>query len=147
MEIWAYYLLGILVLLDFFVFFFLFRLNRRVERLSRGKKLASLEDIIFEQGETLLRLGKEHALHGEKITSLEKKLPNLIQHIAVKRFDALGDASGEQSFALALLDGEKNGVVISSLYTRNGVNVFAKEVKAGNSSRKLTAEEKSVIHQ
>ena len=53
---------------------------------------------------------------------------------------------GNQSFAIALLDGHNNGLVISSLYTREGTRIYAKPIIKGNSPRHpLTEEEKKAI--
>src|SRR3990167_8570023 len=56
------------------------------------------------------------------------------QKFALVRFNPFEDAGGDQSFAVAILDGENNGIVISSLHSRNSTRVYAKEVKGGKSS-------------
>ena len=58
----------------------------------------------------------------------------------------MGDSGGQQSFAIGLTDSYKNGIVISSMYTRGSMNVFAKEIIKGTSKQKLTEEEKQAIN-
>ena len=54
-----------------------------------------------------------------------------VQKVTLKRYNPYRDTGGDQSFSLALLDGNKNGVVITSLHSRSGTRVFAKSVKGG----------------
>jgi len=45
-----------------------------------------------------------------------------------------------------LLDGKNNGAVLSSLYSRDGVRIYAKSIQKGESSKyPLTEEEKQAI--
>ena len=68
------------------------------------------------------------------------------QKYALIRFNPFEDTGGDQSFAVALLDGENNGIVISSLHSRNSTRVYAKEVKGGKSSlHQFSKEEKEVV--
>jgi hypothetical protein len=53
---------------------------------------------------------------------------------------------GDQSFAIALLDGDDNGLTLSSLYTREGTRIYSKSIVAGKSEKyPLTEEEKQAI--
>ena len=118
----------------------------RLRRFMRGKNGASLEDVIKH-------LSKEHAqmLESDKTLSktseeLRATLKNTIRGVSLVRFNALsGDSSGKQSFATALLSELGNGVVLSSLYTRDNARVYAKPVKNFASEHELTNEEKQAI--
>ncbi len=76
---------------------------------------------------------------------LLEKLPPCIQKVGLVRFNAFSDIGGDQSFALALLDGKNKGVVISSLYGRNEARVYAKQVEGGQSSYPLSEEEQKAL--
>ncbi|MGB0925346.1 MAG: DUF4446 family protein, partial [Minisyncoccia bacterium] len=91
----------------------------------------------------LKQTGKDHHEH---IVQLRNKLAKTIQNVSVVRFDALQDSGGMQSFAIGLTDSHKNGVVISSMYTRDRMNVFAKEITEGTSKHTLTDEETQAIN-
>jgi len=54
-----------------------------------------------------------------------------IQKIGLVRFNPFKDTGGDQSFVLALVDGQDTGVVISSLHTRTGTRWYAKGVVKG----------------
>jgi hypothetical protein len=68
-----------------------------------------------------------------------------LQWLGVLRFNPFNDVGGDQSFALALVDGYGNGVVISSLHMRNMTRVYAKPLKKWESEHHLTDEEKQAI--
>lgn len=62
------------------------------------------------------------------------------------RFNPFADSGSNQSFSLALLDNELNGVVITSLHGRNGTRVYSKPVKLGDKDQfELSEEEKQAI--
>jgi len=96
-----------------------------VTRLNRGEQLTQAMD--------------------HRVTDLEIKLPSLVQHVGVVRFNPFADKGGDQSFVLAILDDRADGVVLCSLHTRTDVRVYAKPVVGGQSTYTLTAEEKEAI--
>ena len=61
------------------------------------------------------------------------------------RFNPFSDVGGDQSFSLALLDKRNNGIVITSLYAREGSRVFGKPIENGLSPHSLSEEEKEAI--
>ena len=76
---------------------------------------------------------------------LEKFSKVSVQKVGFLRFNPFHDTGGDQSFALALLDQGNNGMVISSLYTREGNRVYAKEISGGRPKQALSDEEKKVL--
>lgn len=78
---------------------------------------------------------------------LEARLPRALQRVGVVRFNPFDDVGGDQSFAIALLDEHGSGLVLSGLYAREKVRVYAKAVEEGRSPYPLTAEERQAIEQ
>jgi hypothetical protein len=71
-----------------------------------------------------------------------------IRNVQTIRFDPFeGSGSGKQSFAIALLDDDGNGAVVSSLHARDNVRVFAKPISEFNSPHELSIEELRAIAQ
>ncbi|TDO33844.1 uncharacterized protein DUF4446 [Kribbella sp. VKM Ac-2527] len=86
----------------------------------------------------LRRLSKElEAARGE--------MRETLQHLAVVRYDAYGDMGGRLSWSMALLDDKGDGVVLTSINSRNDARSYAKEVKAFESDTKLSPEEEEAI--
>src|SRR5438105_4501874 len=86
---------------------------------------------------------------GDALNNVHRELEELtqrsIQKVAVVRFNPFADTGGDQSFAIALLDAEGNGVVLSSLHSRADTRIFAKQVLAGRSRHQLSDEEQDAI--
>jgi hypothetical protein len=76
---------------------------------------------------------------------LEKAAYFSLQHLGVVRFNPFHDTGGDQSFAIALVDGHGNGVVLSSLHARDVTRVYAKPLLKWESTYSLTDEEKQAI--
>lgn len=82
----------------------------------------------------------------EKVADLRKDAAFHIQKVGLVRFNPFDETGGDQSFTLALLDANQNGVVISSLYRREETRVYAKPVKNGKGvDYGLSEEEKEAI--
>lgn len=64
-----------------------------------------------------------------------------ISRIGLIRFDAFEDAGGAQSFALALVDDEGDGIVLSSLHSRPTTRVYVKAIRRGVADAPLSEEE------
>jgi hypothetical protein len=52
---------------------------------------------------------------------------------------------GNQSFVIALLDGENNGFVISSFFVKEGNRIYIKTIKDEKSDYPLSNEEKEAL--
>ena len=76
---------------------------------------------------------------------LERRSRGSIQHVGLVRFNPFEDTGSDQSFALALLDEGRDGVVISSLHGRSNTRLFAKPVSGGESAHTLSDEELQAI--
>lgn len=76
---------------------------------------------------------------------LEARSRGSLQHIGMVRFNPFDDTGSDQSFAIALLDDRRDGVVLSSLHGRTNTRLFAKPVEAGASRHALSDEETEAI--
>lgn len=122
------------------------RIKKRQEQLFSGKSGTDLEKIILEHSETIKELDRDiQDLYG--ISNQINNLANRSVHkVCVVRFNPFMDLGGDQSFSIALLDGQNNGVVISGLHTREGNRVYAKPVEKGKAVKHpLTEEEAEAI--
>jgi len=83
----------------------------------------------------------------EYLSDLEQRVRRSSQAVETVRFNAFGGGGngGNQSFATALLDEYGNGVVFSSIYSRERVSVFAKPIKKFTSEYELSEEENQAI--
>jgi hypothetical protein len=121
------------------------RAVRNYRELVRGTDGASLHDRLVGSAEQAVkaseRMGQIEAQHA----SLEGRTRRSLQHIGLVRFNPFEDTGSDQSFAIALLDDARDGVVISSLHGRSNTRVFAKPVTSGASAHALSEEETQAI--
>ena len=68
-----------------------------------------------------------------------------ISHIGLVRFDAFADAGGAQSFALALVDDDGDGIVLTSLHSRPTTRVYVKAIRRGVADAPLSGEEEQAL--
>lgn len=121
-------------------------LKKNQKKFFMGKNGADLEQVILEQKKEL-EIQKRNLT---QLTNAHAQTKNLafsgIHQVGMLRFNPFRDIGGDQSFSLALLNGQKDGVVISSLYSREGVRIYAKTVKNGTTVKyPLTKEEEIAI--
>jgi hypothetical protein len=109
---------------------------------SGGESLGDvLESHVGRVQEVRDRLGQLETQNAR----LTERSATSIQHIGLVRFNPFEDTGSDQSFAIALLDDRRDGVVISSLHGRANTRVFAKPVEGGASSHALSDEETQAI--
>jgi len=72
--------------------------------------------------------------------------PKALRDVAIVRYDALNEMSGQLSFSLALLNAVGDGVVLSSINGRAETRTYAKPVVAGQGEQELSPEEAQAVH-
>ena len=72
--------------------------------------------------------------------------PHALRDVAIVRYDALQEMSGQLSFSLALLNAVGDGVVLSSINGRAETRTYAKPVRAGKGVQELSPEEAQAVH-
>jgi hypothetical protein len=71
--------------------------------------------------------------------------PRALRDVAIIRYDALNEMSGQLSFSLALLNTVGDGVVLSSINGRTETRTYAKPVLGGKGTQPLSPEEAQVV--
>ena len=71
--------------------------------------------------------------------------PRALRDLAIVRYDALNEMSGQLSFSIALLNASGDGVVISSINGRSETRTYAKVVLGGTGSQKLSPQEEQAV--
>ena len=146
--------LGLLALLVLILLLAVLLLGARVGRATRayGEVVRdpehggrSLHDLLAGNASAIERaserMAEMEAMHG----LIDARTRRSLQHIGMVRFNPFEDTGSDQSFAIALLDDRRDGVVISSLHGRSNTRVFAKPVADGGSPHNLSDEEAEAI--
>ena len=110
-----------------------------------GKKTKDLEDVVLELKDNVQKLERAEEDLKKDMALVQNKLKKSIRGLQTIRFNPFPDQGGNQSFAISMLNEEGDGVVLSSLYSRERMSVFAKPIKNGKSDYELTGEEKEAL--
>jgi hypothetical protein len=81
----------------------------------------------------------------ERMAAAEQRLDGAIAYRALVRYDAYGELSGHQSATVALLDAQRNGVVLSNIAHRQTARLYCKQVIDGEGELELSPEEAEAI--
>jgi len=82
---------------------------------------------------------------GEEVAALHETLLGAVQRVGLVRFDAFEDMGGQLSFALAMLDADGTGIVLSSINGRRETRVYAKAIERGESAIPISDEEREAV--
>jgi len=121
------------------------RTSQRIRKITAGKNGADLEETISELVDKVKNINLRENDTALILKNTDERLKKSIRGVELIRFNPFEDAGSNQSFAIALLNEEGDGLVISSLYSRERMSVFAKPVKNLASPHELSHEEKEVI--
>lgn len=121
------------------------RLARRHTQLMRGIDGKDLEAILNSYMDNV-----DSALDSVKnvevnCSHLSAQIQTCIQKVGIIRYNAFDNVGSNQSYSIALLDNNNNGVVLTGLFGRDSSTTYAKPIKKGKSSHPLSEEEKEVI--
>jgi hypothetical protein len=147
----AYFLLG-LSLLSLILLIGTISLAAKLRKLGRkrnsklqGDRLGDILDCLTDQQEALERLDKQLADVLTRQFEQAESLAKCLKNVGIVRFNAFDDVGGEQSFAVVMLDPDRNGVALSSIYGRQDSRVYAKAVAKGQGERPLSDEEQKAL--
>lgn len=120
-------------------------LKRRYQRMMQGMEGVNIERMMIGHIDEV----RDALVTVDRLKHETKRLENLltacVQRIGLVRFNAFDDTGSDLSFALALLDANNNGVVLSSLYGRNESRVYAKPIVNLQSKYILSTEEQQAL--
>jgi hypothetical protein len=88
---------------------------------------------------------RELAQQAGRIVALEQVAQSETPRIGFLRYNAFADVGSDQSYALALLTRDGDGVVLSSIYSREETRTYGKSVLKYQTSQEASAEERDAI--
>jgi hypothetical protein len=80
-----------------------------------------------------------------RVDALEASTARTLQRVGFVRFNAFPDVGSELSYALAVVDRQGNGFLVSSIYSREEVRTYAKAVRNFTADKDLSDEERRAI--
>ncbi|MCL4493237.1 MAG: DUF4446 family protein [Firmicutes bacterium] len=120
------------------------RVKRRITRVLRGGGINIEESLAktYDEAATAKQAASEF---DQRLSLLESKQAQTLSKFGLVRFNPFDDTGADLSFSLALLNEYGDGVVMTSLWGRNEVRLYAKPVIKRDSRYALSQEERSAI--
>ena len=122
------------------------KMKDKYRKMMKGTNNKNLEELLINSIDKIDSI--------EEITNEVKSICNktsdtftsCVQKVAMQRYKAFEDIGSDLSYSIAFLDGNNNGVVITSIYSRNESITYAKPIDNGISRYDLSEEESNVLH-
>lgn len=123
-----------------------YKLYSHYNSLTQRINKKQLIDILSELITKIDTFDKALKVQEVSIKDLHKKNQSNLQKIGFMRFNPFADTGGNQSFVLTLLDEKHNGIVLSSLHSRENTRIYAKKINQGQSpDQSLSKEEEQLL--
>ena len=116
-------------------------LKKKYDFFMQGDNGASLERKLFVEVSEIRDAAKGLETMLTEQAAIRNIQSNTIQKIGFIKYNAFENIGNDLSFALTLLDGNNNGICISSIYGRNESRIFSKPIVKGKSLVSLSQEE------
>jgi len=121
------------------------RLQRRLDALTRDDRGHSLQSILEGHLERVLAVDREVDSLAARTAALETTGRRALQRVGLVRYNPFEETGGNQSFALALLDADEHGFIITSLHARAGTRIYARALTGGRAEGPLSDEETEAL--
>lgn len=116
--------------------------NRLTKNVSEKTLSEVLSEFLEQSKATQLELNTVRS----EIAKVKKDGLKNIQKMGLVRFNPFADTGGDQSFTLALLDGNDDGMILTSLYSRNTMRWYVKTVhRSKGVEHDLSKEEQEAV--
>ncbi|MEK6266069.1 MAG: DUF4446 family protein [Clostridium sp.] len=137
----------ILMVIIIMTYTFLNKLEKKYRKLMRGVNKKNLEDVVISYLDRIDEVKEENDSMKQMYDGLDGRLKTCVQKTSIIRYKAFDNVGSDLSFSIALLDGNQDGVILTSIYGRNESTTYAKPVDKGISRYELSEEESKVLEQ
>ncbi|MFC1653326.1 DUF4446 family protein [Patescibacteria group bacterium] len=122
--------------------------QKTFKKITKGISKKDLKTLLKEIADSLKNAGNEIKAIQQDLDTVEEEMKSHLQKIGFIRFNPFSDTGGNQSFSLCLLDDNNDGIVITSLHSRDSTRIYSKKIKKGSTNeRELSKEEQEALKQ
>lgn len=117
------------------------KMKAKYIKFMNGSSGASIENVLVDCIDKVNGVVEKNKEIEYQLNAVERSMYYCIQKVGVIRYSAFDNVGSDLSFSIALLNNNDDGLVISSLYTRDSSSTYAKPIAGGKSKYALSAEE------
>ncbi|MGM0629046.1 MAG: DUF4446 family protein [Patescibacteria group bacterium] len=123
------------------------RIKQRISGMLGGGSAKTIEDSLKTTAKKIKEKERKEEELSKRLSSLEKRVKKSVRGVETVRFNPFrgNGGGGNQSFSTSFVDEDGDGVVISTLYSRERVSVYGKPVNGFSSEHTLSEEEKQSL--
>jgi hypothetical protein len=121
------------------------RIENRLKKLTRGIDNVNIEELVKSYMDRVESSASETKEVKKLYLDIQGKVNQCIQNVSIIRYKAFEDVGSDLSFSIAMLDNNKDGFVITSIYGRNESTTYAKPIDKGISRYDVSIEEETVL--
>lgn len=105
----------------------------------------SVEELLYKVLEQQEIISNEALDIKKQILQLENKQKYCFDRISLVRYRGTQEDGAKLSYSIGISNENEDGLIITGIHFRNGVNLYFKHVKEGMSDIELSEEEKKVL--
>lgn len=121
------------------------RMLKKYEKFMRGKNAENLDESIQANFEKVDELILSHQRSMMKLDATMNGIKSTYQKMGIVKYNAFKEMGGNLSFALALLNNNDTGFIITSMHGRESCYTYIKEVINGQCYSALGDEERLAL--
>jgi len=133
------------IIMTMVLYFRMKRFEKAYSSLQAFMSGIRMEDLLKANLKEVRELSHQVSSQGARLEKIEEKLRRDIDRAELVRFNSFKNMGGELSFALALLNQEGTGVVLTGIHTIEESRIYCKAIDKGQATVKLNKEEKEAI--
>ncbi|NLL04616.1 MAG: DUF4446 family protein [Clostridiaceae bacterium] len=121
------------------------KLNKKYSKFFNNSDNSNIERLVEENIDLCYEIMNKNKDIESSLNSIERNILQCVQKVGIVRYNAFDNVGSNLSFAIAILDGYDNGIVLNGIYSRETTTTYAKAIVNGQSKYVLSAEEIQAI--
>ena len=143
-------ILTLIVMIQFILLFTIIskcnKLTNRLNKFTTGRDSVSLEQVMGQRFSEMRQIVKNEKQQNIDIKTINDKFLTTFCKIGLVKYDAFKEMSGKLSFSLALLTENHDGIILTSMHSREGCFTYCKEISNEESYYILSEEERLALN-
>ena len=121
------------------------KLQTMYEKFLGGSSKNTMEAILLDYYSQAKSIDERYGDIQKDISKIEKDMESCLQKVSIVRYNPFKETGGNLCYALAMLNKKNNGVLLNSIYSRDGSYSYGKAVVNGKTEHNLSAEEQEAL--
>lgn len=121
--------------------------NMYEKALSKFNGENGIKDEFFNLYDRIGKIEDKNNDLKEEISKIKDKNKKSLNNVKLIKYNAYDETSNKLSFALGIVNDERNGVMFNEIYSKHGSNIYSKEIKNGKIDERICDEEQNVLDQ